>query len=463
MRALPWRRPSPELLRLVGVWAAWLVILCVFQVVVAARLQPDRPDKVLGWTPSETGRAVLPCRRLLADPTLKEHVAFDSEYYLSIALAGYDDPNAEAWSPGPGGPSWFGVPSCSANVPDDWSSLNYAFLPGYPAAMRTVIEVSRFVPFTSGMSDIGRATLAGIIVSALGGLLAMLALARLWAKIDPDDAGSWGASGGLRAALYLLVFPTGFYLAQVYSEGLFIGLAFMACAMAVERRFVIAAVLGGLSVAVRPAGIFLALPIVWAALQVLRESGWLAGGAASLRRVAVPALAALVPVAAFGAWYASDLGARWRLVEEGYFSRTLDVAGSWDTWVAMVDSLLSGTDKTAAATGYATFGGGELAPESSVYIALELGALVLALVASLWLARRLPGVALFGVGVLLLAFSSAAGGEQGMDRYVLAVPAIFLMLAWLGRSQVFDRAWLIASALIMGMLATLFTYGFWVS
>ena len=72
-----------------------------------------------------------------------------------------------------------------------------------------------------------------------------------------------------------------------------------------------------------------------------------------------------------------------------------------------------------------------------------------------------PGVALFGVGVIVLSAGSAAA--MGMDRYVLAVPAIFLMLAWFGRRIVFDRAWVMASTLLMGMLAMLFTFGFWVS
>ena len=64
----------------------------------------------------------------------------------------------------------------------------------------------------------------------------------------------------------------------------------------------------------------------------------------------------------------------------------------------------------------------------------------------------MPGVALFGLGVLILSFGSSAGAPQGMIRYILAVPAIFLMLAWLGRRAVFDRVWVLASTLLMGML-----------
>jgi hypothetical protein len=462
------RRPSPDLVRLVATWAAWLLILCVFQVLVQARLQPARPDKVLGWTPSETGQRVLECRPMLADPVMNEHVAFDSEYFVSIALAGYDDPNAQAWKRGPGGQFFSGVPSCSANVPDGWTSLNYAFLPGYPIAMRAVIAATQWLPFVSGLTDVARATLAGIIVSALGALLAMLALARLWSALEagrpprdvvPTPSGPWGGAGGLRAATYLLAFPTGFYLAQVYSEGLFLGLAFMACAMSVERKVLIGAILAGLAVVVRPAGVFLFLPLAWAAIQVVRERP----AGPFTPRLAIPAVATAIPLAVFGAWYASDLGARWRLVEDKFFGRTFDLAGSWKTWVATWDSLTSGVDRTAAAAGYGVFGGGQLAPPSSVYIALEFAGLGLAIVGSIWLARRMPGVTLFGLGALLISVGSAANGDQGMDRYVLAVPAIFLMLGSFGRNPVFDRSWLLASTLLMGLLVTLFSFGFWVS
>lgn len=467
-------RPSRDLVRLVAVWAAWLVILCAFQVVVAARLQPQRPDRVLGWTQFETGTAVLDCRPLLADPAMNGHVAFDSEYYLSIAIAGYDDPNAQAYAIRPGGSTFQGVPSCSSAVPDHWTSLNHAFLPGYPAAIRAVMIVAE--PFTADLSVTGRATLAGIIVSALGALLAMLALARLWASLErrrlqgsgpasagsetggTEPAGTWGGQGGLRTAFYLLIFPTGFYLAQVYTEGLFVGLAFMACALAIERKVLLGALLAALATLVRPSGVFLALPLMWAAVQIGRDA-W----ATRTWRLAIPAVAALAPIAAFAGWYASPLGAQWRSVEDGFFHRSFDLGGSWTTWLASWNSLLGGVDVTGTPGGYQYFGGGPLNPSSAVYIGLELLAIALAVAATIWLARWMPGVALFGLGVLVLSVGSQANGAQGMDRYVLAIPAIYLLLAWLGRRATFDRAWVLASTLLMGLLATLFTFGFWVS
>jgi hypothetical protein len=464
--------PSTDVTRILLLWAAWLAIICAFQIVVDARFQPAKPDSVLAWTPRETGAgypvAAGPnCRPLLADANMNEHVAYDSEYYIAIATGGYDDPNAQAYVRQNGRTTVVGVPTCTAGM-DGWTPLNYAFMPAYPTLMRPIMAVESVLPFTSAMTETGRATLAGIILSALGGLLAMLGLARLMAYLErrrkvgeggtaEATGSSWGGSHGLRAALYLLVFPTGFYLAQVYTEGLFIGLAFMACALAVEKKLVWASAFAVVAALTRQAGFLLFLPIAWSAFQVLRDGatrpkGW---------RIGVPIAAAVAPVAAFAAWFVSPLGQDWQVVEREFFGRAFDVAGSIDMWHKSWDTLITGVDKTGVGGGYAIFGGGPLPSSASVYIALEFLSLALAIAACVWLLRTMPGVALFGLAVIVL--SAGSSSAQGMDRYVLAVPAIFLMLAWFGRREVFDRVWVMGSTLVMGMLVTLFTFGFWVS
>jgi hypothetical protein len=459
--------------RIVLLWAAWLVIICSFQIAVEARVQPARPDNVLAWTPRETGEGYpvasgSNCRPLLADPNMNEHVAYDSEYYIAIAEGGYENPNAQAYVSRDGHNVNTGVPTCTDGM-DGWTALNYAFMPVYPMTMRPVMAVEGVLPFTSGMTDTGRATLAGIIVSALGGLLAMIALARLMAFLERrrkptaggDDAasaeGSWGGAHGLRAALYLLVFPTGFYLAQVYTEGLFLGLAFMACALAVEKKVVWAAAFAVVAALTRQAGFLLFLPIAWAAFEILRAEptrpkGW---------RIGVPVAAAVAPVVAFLAWFVSPLGQNWQTVEREFFGRSFNLFNSIDMWHKAWDTLVTGVDQTGAGGGYAVFGGGAVPSSTSFYIALEFLSLALGIAACVWLFRRMPGVALFGLGVIVL--SAGSSSAQGMDRYVLAVPAIFLMLASFGRRDLFDRAWVMSSTLLMGLLAMLFTFGFWVS
>jgi hypothetical protein len=457
-------RPSRDVLRIVAVWALWLAVICAFQVVSEARVQPARPDVVLGWTHWATDKPTIDCRARLNDPSFIEHVKYDSEYYISIAAAGYNDPEAQAYYPKSDQNS--GVPVCRQGS-DQWVSLNYAFLPGYPMAMKAVMAVESVLPYTSSQTQNGQAAIAGIIVSALGGLLAMLALGRLMGVLarrrnssaDDDEAapaGRWGGVGGLRAAFYLLVFPTGFYLAQVYTEGLFIGLAFMACAMAVEKRILLAAGLAILATLVRPTGICLALPLAWAAFEVLRDPQV----RAQWRRSVVAVAAPVTPLIVFVVWYFSVLGQNWRVVEDGFFGRIFDPIGSLGMWGRVVDSFVSGVDKTAGGT-FAGQPGAPLASSSTVYIGLELIALALAIAACVWLARKMPGVALFGLAVVVMSASSSSA--QGMDRYMLAVPAIFLMLSWFGRRPVFDRAWVLASTLVMGLLVMLYTFGFWVS
>ena len=51
----------------------------------------------------------------------------------------------------------------------------------------------------------------------------------------------------------------------------------------------------------------------------------------------------------------------------------------------------------------------------------------------------------------------------GMVRYVLAVPAVFLLLARLGEHQAFDRVWTVISVMLMALLAALYSVDFWVA
>ncbi len=152
---------------------------------------------------------------------------------------------------------------------------------------------------------------------------------------------------------------------------------------------------------------------------------------------------ALAPLLAFAAWRMSWIGAGFDFVESNYFSRGLLSLGmSFVTWSEGLGSLFGNNSRTA------------------VYYGLEFGAIVLGLIAcwSMW--RLYPALAWFSLAVVLLSLTS--GPAQGMLRYVLGAPAVFVALARWGRHPAFDRAWSIASILLMGMLATLFTFDLWV-
>ncbi|MBN1202830.1 MAG: hypothetical protein JXJ20_13345 [Anaerolineae bacterium] len=406
------------------IWLAWALIMVGFQFFVRARFEPARPDYALFWTPSETQADSLDDQPYLTEPYLNQHVAWDSEYYLSIAMNGYDDPDMRAI------PEYFdwATPLVSTNEKRPmWVSMNYAFFPFYPYAMRAVmLPLSIF-----GLNDIATATLAGVIVSMVGTLAAMLALHDL-------ACDELGEQGGVRAAFYLVIFPAGMFLAEVYTEGLFLGLAFSTLAFARRNQWITAAILAACATWTRAAGGLLLLPMAWYWWQSngmqrgVRGRIWTEIGTFVL--IASPALAYLL--------WDITLGDEFHIVESRFYSRGLllidQSRDAWQTaWDAMWDDNL----------------------QLRAYYLVEFGAIAFALIACTLTARRYPALVLYSLVTII--FSMTSGSAQGMHRYVMAAPVIFLLPARWGRSAAFDRAWTLANVLLMGVFAIMFSYDFW--
>jgi hypothetical protein len=398
---------------LVLIWIAWFVILYFFQWLVSMRLDVQRPDTAVSWsasltTPGSEDRSVY-----LENGFMNNQVAWDSEYYLGIATGGYNDPLAGVET----------NPRTGQTIP-----RNYSFFPLYPFAMKALADPLRGF----GLGPIPTSTLAGILISLLGTLAGMIALYDL-------ARGTFDAESGLRAVFYMLIFPTAFFFAQIYTEGLFIGLAFWSLALLKRGQWFWASLLGMLATWTRAHGAALALPLGvtwllstdWETIRSRPSWKWVAQG-----------LCALLPVAAFLIWRYSVLGKGWAGLQEFYFGRgLLAIPRSIGSWAAAF--LYALTNKPAA-----------------IYFGLEVCAVLLALVTSLWLLRRDLPVALFSLAVVV--FSVFSGSAQSMARYMLVAPAMFMALGALGRSKAFDRAWTIASLLLMGMSAMLFTFKMWV-
>ncbi|SRR5581483_2880650 len=405
-------RDRQWLVTLILIWLAWAIILFTYQALIPGRLQPRRPDYALNWTPNETGLHSQDNKPYLLDPFLNTQVSWDSEYYISISIAGYDDPASRTVRTRDG-----------SRLP-----LNYAFFPLYPMAMRVVMAPLSLL----GLTSVATSTLAGVLISLLGTLGAMVALYYL-VRSDMDESGS------IRTAYYLLIFPTGFFLAQVYTEGLFVGLAFGCLAALKCRRFALAAALAALAAWTRAVGVLLFVPLGLAWIVEVRQSGTLTS-----RHVIWHGLLTLAPLAAFLIWQ-QLLGTQFNAVEASFFSRgLLQIGKSITAWQEALRSLQ-----------------GQNGSQAAVYYLIEFGTVFLALVACLATLRRYPGVALFGLLVVIVSVTS--GVAQSMSRYVLAVPSLFIFLSRLGKHEAFDRAWTLASILLMGVLALLYTYDMWVA
>jgi hypothetical protein len=401
---------------IVLIWLAWAVILLGYQAIVPARYSVHKPDTVLFWTaPSTTPSINQP---YLAEPFLNSQVAWDSEFYLSIALRGYDDPHVRTIPPQPNARPPFNRPL----------SLNYAFLPGYPALIRLVaMPLSRL-----GLDAIATATLAGVLISISGTLAAMLALYDLMRQRSEAT--------GIRAGFYLIAFPTGFFLAQVYTEGLFVGLEFGCLALLQRKRWLGAGLLAGAATLTKAIGVILVIPLALAWLHEVLQSR-------STRRHWQPLIAkgliVTMPLAVHLLWRSSFLGGAFRIVEQGFFQcQLLALDRTRSAWQAAAMALV-----------------GDNLP-ARVYYAIEFFMIALGIIACLLTLRRYPGIA--AVGLVVIGVSMTCGLTWSMSRYILTVPSVFLVLSRCGESVAFDRIWTLASILLMGMLAALFSFDLWV-
>jgi Gpi18-like mannosyltransferase len=411
---------------IVYLWLSWAVILISFQSWATARMQLVYPDRAQQWTENYTGPGYQQGHIYLLEPFMNRQVAWDSEYYLSIAVGGYDDPRSPHLTPQ-------GITTVVRDhtVTQSGSSfgtslsLNYAFFLFYPL----MIRIFAFPLQIMGLNPIATATLAGVVVSALGTLLAMLALFDL-------TRDSLGEETALRAAFYLIIFPTGFFLIQVYTEGLFVGLSFACLAMLKRKQWLAAALLGAAATLTRAAGAILVIPMV---IAWVRTAEWMDIDLEwrQIYHTGIPlrpllnGLLAFSPLIAFAIWKFSYLGLAFDYVQANHYHRGfLSLSAAFE-------------------------------PQHTAYYLTEFLGLAIGIITCLAIMRTHPEIGWFSLAVVFLSWGS--GPAQGIHRYILGAPAVFITLAHWGRNPVFDRAWTMLSILLMGMLATLFAFNMWVA
>jgi hypothetical protein len=433
------------------IWLGWALIVIGFQALATARFQPQWPDKAQIWTDQYTfkGAHYQDQHFFVNDPFGNNQVAWDSEYYIGIAVGGYNDPRLPQLAPHGGVIFNTDLHTITANIAAGTPlSLAYAFFPFYPLLMRLV----SYPLGVLGLDPTATATLAGILVSALGALAAMLALYELTYE-------NLGHEGGLRAAFYLLIFPTGFFLVQVYTEGLFAGLAFWALVMLRRRNWGWAAFFGALATLTRAVGVALIIPM---AITWFQTREWydldLEWRQIYYRRLPLRpllrGLLACMPLIAYLIWKFSYLGFAFDYIESSYFGRAfMDFGGAFYNWSEAFRTMLAGLNPHHIETGVNL--------QHSAYYFTEFLGMLIGFIAILKCLKTDPEVAWFSLAVFVISWAS--GPAQGIHRYVLGAPAVFITLARWGKNPVFDRTWTIASTLLMGLLAMLFAFNYWVA
>ncbi len=181
-----------------------------------------------------------------------------------------------------------------------WDGLWYRELAdhGYPGHVTHVQSTLGFFPLYPGLIwlishafvipfahyQILSSTLAGVLLSGFGGLVATVLVGRL-------AASWWGERTARRAILIFCLFPGSVVFSMVYAEGLMLPLA-AGCILALQkRRWLLAGVLAGIATATEPEALVLILVCAVSAALELRRRG--IHDRAALRSLFAPALSTL--------------------------------------------------------------------------------------------------------------------------------------------------------------------------
>lgn len=323
-------------------------------------------------------------------PWLSMWARWDAEYYVSIAVDGYSfDPSRYS---------------------------NISFFPLYPLLVR-------LGTLALGRTDPQTVALVGVVVSNLALLIALLYLAVLVGR-------DFGVGVARRAVLYVLVFPTTFFLSAVYAESLFLATVIATIYHARRGEWYRAGVVGCLAALTRPFGILLLIPM---ALEMLQQR---------------PALRFLPSLALIPAGTAAFFGYLWwrfgdpLLYLKGNSAWGRDVAAPWDT----LSSFIRGP--------IVFFGW----PHSVLDFTFLVGLAVLAVLA--W--RRLPrSYAAFATAALL--FSASTDLWVSTPRHALALFPVIILLAVWGERRQFHWGWLAVSIVVAVALMARFASGHWVA
>jgi hypothetical protein len=329
---------------------------------------------------------------------------WDSLWFLHVAQYGYSPDNASA-----------------------------AFFPGYPALIRVV-----------GVLCLGHLLVAAYIVSNGALLAALVVLYRLTER--EYDTGT-----ARRAVLYLALFPTAFFLFDTYSEALFLLTVVGSIALARQRKWGWAALVGIGATLTRSIGIALVLALAAEAVHQTiedRRAGLpsaAAGPRSPLGALAGRLTASVVPLAGiggyllywqlrFGDWY-RPIG-----VEKTYWGRVF--SPPWRTlWEGMTMAWRYGPD---GATGWLTLD-----------FVLVAAGLVLGVFVAI---RTRPVYAVYTWASLLFFLATAWPGRPLMSdpRFLVPIFPLVWPLARIGRRPGWHEVVVAVSAASMAIVGWLF-------
>jgi hypothetical protein len=329
---------------------------------------------------------------------------WDSGWYVNLAEAGY------FWEP----PTRAG------------QETNHAFFPLYPGLMRLLVRATGI-----------ETSLAGNLVSAAA-LLAALLLFASWTERH------YGEDRVLPAALVLLLFPTSFFFAAVYTEALLLALSLAAVEAFETRRRALGVLAGVLAGLTRVSGLVLAPYLALVAFRASRGAG-----ARPARAFGEAGLAAASPLAGFGLFCLYF----WRR-----FSDPLLFVKAQHNWSGQAKSILDGPSLIWKGV-VEDLQQGRILGDAHARSLEGLYLLAFLVLAAVLFRQRRRAEALYVILTVAIVFTS--GTFESAGRYVLPAFPAFAALAGLGRRPGLFRSLLVLSGLAQAAYVWAFVHWYW--
>lgn len=231
----------------------------------------------------------------------------------------------------------------------------------------------------------------------------------------------WGRDVAVRAAKYMIIFPTSFYLSGYLSESLFIMLSVMIFYYAYKRWWLITGPLAGLLAISRPVGVLIMAPLLLLYLQEHWQT-------TRMQRVRDLLNLSWIPVA-FGAFVLLQ----WQLTKEWFVLARLEELG-WHRH--FIDPI-------------STFRLGLVNFTNHFLLAAGLTPYLLLL-----LVRKQIGAPLLTWGIVAM-LPALLTGLVGLPRYIVSVFPMYIALALLTHRRKVDEVFTTTFALCQGVLMLL--------
>lgn len=369
------------------------------------------PFRVPGWFWTDVAIPILITRLALSAIGLAALTLFPVEPsrvgWLSTGI-----PLLDMWSRWDG--DWYTgiVERGYSYVPGSMSNIVYA--PAYPALVRAVAVLTS--------PDHAGHVLAGVAVSAAALIVAMAYLR----SIVADDLGHFA---GALAVRFALVFPLSFFFSAVYPESLHLAAVLGSLSHARRGQWLAAGIFAAVAALSRPFGVLIAVALV---TEIVLQ-----------RRTIVAAVAAVLPVAAFGAW----MVALWMWT--GRPTAYLEATAVWGRRsVAPWDALQRLAD--------APYG---LIAASYSLVDLLLVATFVLLVIRAWRLVRASGALWASISVALLLSQNTL---SSIPRYFLGLYPAYAALANAAGSRWVARGYAVVAMLASAVLMARFALWYWV-